>query len=562
MAVNKIATCISVIVLFAITVIAGPVDNLIARAKNMATGGDTERAIAALDSALAVSPTDFKLLLARADILAGQGDYASAYDYYIRALAQSGKDPNALYGAGMAALKKGDYAEAQELFQRGVDSGKRKAEFLHGLGLAQMELGSLAEADLTMRKAIKADAKVAKYHAALGDINFRKGVWAVALNEYKTALELDSTMTNAYLKIGESYFQSANLTDAVKNFKEYILRAPTDTFSLYRLARIFEASKNPAEAAFFYQKLTEQRPNNGEYWFGYGKAQFELDKFDQAGEALERAIALETKVAESYGMLAKIYYLNKQYFKADSAYARYEAVFGSPEDPEYWIDKGKVMFKIAETNPSFIQRAIEAFDTAIRLDSNNIAAYEYAGIARYYKQDYKGAIPFIKRKVELEGADVNVNTLRNLAICYLKTEQYDIAAATLESALKLKPDDVVMHQMLGNIYKFRLQCEKAVEHYRAALKDTTSAISAQERCKLKGNLGFCYVVLRECQNAVPLLEAAVECEPRNEEYLMSMAQAYHLCNDIKKANAFYSKVLELNPKNKAAQEGKLRTEVR
>jgi len=551
-----------VTLLWVMAAIAGPVDNLVVRAKNMAAGGNAEGAVAVIDSALAVSPTEFKLLLARADILAGQGDYQTAYDYYIRALAQSGKDPNALYGAGMAALKKGNFAEAQELFQKGVNSGKRKAEFLYGLGLAQMELGSLAEADLTMRKAIKADGKVAAYHDALGDINFRKGVWTFAISEYKTALELDSTLTSAYLKIGESFFQSADLTEAVRNFKEYVRRAPADTFSLYRLARIFEASKNPAEAAFFYQKLTEQRPNNGEYWFGYGRAEYELGKYDQAGEALEKAIALGTKVAESYGMLAKIYHQNKQYYKADSAYTRYEAAFGLPNDPEYWIDKGKVMFKIAESDPAFIARAIDAFDTAIKLDSNNIAAYEYAGIARYYKQDYKGAIPFMKRKVELAGADVNVNTLRNLAICYLKTEQYDIAAATLESALKLKPDDAVMRQMLGNIYKFRLQCDKAVEHYRAALKDTTGAISAQDRCKIKGNLGFCYVVLRECQNAVPLLESAVECEPRNEEYLMSMAQAYHLCNEIKKANAFYTKVLDLNPKNKAAQEGKLRTEIR
>jgi tetratricopeptide (TPR) repeat protein len=118
--------------------------------------------------------------------------------------------------------------------------------------------------------------------------------------------------------------------------------------------------------------------------------------------------------------------------------------------------------------------------------------------------------------------------------------------------------------MLGNIYKFRGGNDsglysKAIEHLKLALKDTTGAIQNGDKCKIKGDIGFCYVMLRECQNAIPYLEQAVNCSPRDENVNLSMAQAYHLCNRIKDANTYYKKVLEINPKNKTAIEGAAKT---
>ena len=51
-------------------------------------------------------------------------------------------------------------------------------------------------------------------------------------------------------------------------------------------------------------------------------------------------------------------------------------------------------------------------------------------------------------------------------------------------------------------------------------------------------------------------------ELKNTEYLLNLASAYHLDQKLEKANEYYKAVLDLDPNNKAAKEGYLRTKPR
>lgn len=540
--------------------LASPADKIVKMANNILEKGDLRGAEALIDSGLVTMPDEFKLLRVKGEILLLRKDYNAALDYFEKALIKKSKDPEALYGAGFSALKSGQVQKALEYFEQGVDTKKRKGDFHYGLGLVQMELGSLAEADLSMRKAIKEDKDNPIFHRALADINFKKQVWSIAISEYKKSLDLDPTQKDLYYHLAKADFYSRDFSEAVKNYKIYLKEFAADTTAWKELAKIYEASNKPSEAAFCYQKLIELTPDDGDVWFTFGEIEFNLNNYELASEALEKAVSFGSHVAESYKMLAKIYQLRKEYFKADSAYARFEQELGPPEDPGYWLDKGKVMIKIGEKDASFFDRAIESLDMAVKLDSTNSIAWEYAGLARYYKQDYKAAIPFFQKRIEL--GEPSVNALRNKAFCQLKTEKYEQAASTLEEAIVLKPDDAIMRQMIGKIYSFNGNCEKAIEHYKVALNDNTGSLSKTEKCKISGDICFCYNVMRDCNNAITYGEQAIECDPQNIDYLYNLATAYHLCNKIKLANTHYKKVLEIDPEHKGAQEGAARTEVR
>ena len=542
--------------------LAKDVDNLIA-------SGNLTEAERQVDSALVISPADYKLLTAKGNVLLAKDDYTEALDYFEKALAEKSKDPDALYGAGMAALKTDQAEKSFDYFKRGEKTGKRKGDFLYGEALSLEAQKKLAEADALIRKAISKDKKNPIYHEALGNINYDKEVWAIAISEYKQALDLDSSLTDLYYKLARANFYSRNFTDAVKYYKIYLKQHDSDVKAWHELAQICVAANNAPEAVFCYKKLTEIEPDVGDNWYTLGDLEFTLNDYDGAAQALEKAISLNSNVAESYKRLAKIYQTKQEYYKADTAYTKYEAFVGAPKDPEYWFDKGKVMLKIGTKDASFFNNAIEAFDRAISLDSTNANYWEYAGLARYYKQDYSGAIPFFLKRIDL-GTE-NVNALRNLAFCYLKTEQYDKAATTLEKAVALKPEDGVMRKMLGKIYVFlsgsqpdkaETYINKAIPHLKAALADTTGDLSAADKCEVRGDLGYCYVTLREPKPAISYLEQAIKCEPKNVDYLFNLASAYHMDNEIKLAHEYYGKVLELKPDHKAAKEGFLRTQPR
>ena len=538
------------------------VDKLIASGKI----AEAERQV---DSALVISPTDYKLMIAKGNVLMAKDDYTEALDYFEKALAEKSKDPDALYGAGMAALKTDQADKSYDYFKRGEKTGKRKGDFLYGEALALEAQKKLADADATIRKAISKDKKNPLYHEALGNINYDKEVWAIAISEYNQALDLDSSLTDLYYKLARANFYSRNFTDAVKYYKIYLKQHDSDVKAWHELAQICVAANNNAEAVFCYKKLTEIEPNDGNNWYTLGDLEFTLNDYDGAAQALEKAISLNSNVAESYKRLAKIYQTKQEYYKADTAYTKYEEFVGAPTDPEYWFDKGKVMLKIGTKDASFFNNAIVAFDKAISLDSTDANYWEYAGLARYYKQDYAGAIPFFLKRIEL-GTE-NVNALRNLAFCYLKTEQYDKAASTLEKAVALKPEDGVMRKMLGKIYVFLsgskpdqkdVYINKAIPHLKAALQDTTGDLTAADKCEIRGDLGYCYVTLTDAKSAIPYLEKAIQCDPKNVDYLFNLASAYHYDNEIKLAHEYYGKVLEIDPNHKAAKEGYLRTQPR
>lgn len=554
---------IMILLAFTVNIVYGASSNKLAeQVDEMLEAGNIVGAEAKVDSAMALSPDDHNILTSKGNVLSAKELYSEALGFYESALEHKSKHPDALYGAGWAALKTGQLEKALGYFERGVDTKKRKSDFLYGQAIAQKELGQLAEADKTIRTAISKDKKNPVLHRALGDINFAKEVWSIAISEYKETLKLDSTQTDLYYQIAKGNFFSRNFTEAVKWYKDYLKIYDSDINAWKELAAICKAANLPGESIFCYQRLVQLEPDNGEYWYTLGDLHYGVMQYDSAGAALEKAVGLEYNVAESYKRLAKVYQLRQDYNKADSAYTRYESEMGEPDDPEYWFDKGKVMIKIGQKDAAFFERAKEAFDKAIRLDSANSSYWEYGGLARYYKQEYATAIPYFDKRIEL-GTE-NVNALRNKAICLIKTEKYNEAAATLEKAIELKPDDAVMRKMIGKIYIFLSRgndsiIQKAIPHLKIALQNTEGSLSASEICEVRGDLGYCYVALAEPKNAIPYLERAVQCSAKDVDYLFNLASAYHMDNQTDKANEYYNKVLDIDPNHKGAKEGALRT---
>ncbi|MCP4581715.1 MAG: tetratricopeptide repeat protein [candidate division Zixibacteria bacterium] len=551
-------TTIMILLVFSAGIVFGASSSkLVKDVVKMLEAGNIAQAESVIDSALAVSPEDHRLLIAKGNILDIKEDYTGALNYFEQALVQKSKDSDALYGAGMAALKTDQAEKALEYFERGIDRGKRKGDFLYGKALAQKELGLLADADATIRKAISKDKENVTLIRALGDINYAKEVWSIALTQYNKVLEKDPSQTDLFYKIARANFYSKQFTESVKYYKEYLKLHESDIEAWHELATICTHANLPAEAIYCFTKLTELKPENGNNWYTLGDLQFGIRDYEASGVSLEKTLEFsaaigDSLVAESYKKLAKIYNVNKKYFKADSAYTRFEQALGAPEDPVYWFEKGKVMIKIGQKDVAFFDRAIESFGKAIELDSTDAYHWEYAALSRYYKQDYSGAIPFFLNRIEIGGE--NVNSLRNLAFCYIKTEKYELAASTLEKAIVLKPEDAIMRQMIGRIYGFlgsgteekaNKHLPNSIKHYKVALKDTTGALSSADICKMKGNIGMYYVTLRDPKNAQTYLLKAVKCSPKDIDYLYNLAMAYFLDNDCDNTLEYSGQVRDL-----------------
>ncbi len=549
--------------ILAMPALAGPGDDAYKQARDLKDNGDLQGALAAANSGLALEPANLKLLTLTADIYFEQTRYDSALVFYQRALEKKDKDPDALYGAGMSAFNLKNFDQALEFFTRGEKTGKDKAKFYYGLGMAQMEKGQYQEADINFRKAIDKDKKNPAYHLALAEVNYRNKTYPIAISEFSKAIELDSTLNsnggNIHYKMGQSQFNMRNIPGAIQEYQIDVQFHPNDTTAWMELGRIYDVSGNTPQAVLCYEKYLALSPTNGQAWFDLGKLYLKVPNETKAANAFEKAVSLKSHEAESYGQLAKIYADNKEYDKAFDAYNRYEASFGPPDSSLYWFEKGKVLMKLGEKNAPYFDSAMVAFEKSIAVDSSFAAGYEYAGLTRYYQKNYKGAIGFFLKEVALDST--SINTYRNLAFSYLKTEQYSNAAQSLVKALDLKPDDIIMRSMLARIYSFNKNYQDAVDQYEYILNHENADLNDSARCEIYPELGSDHLQLGDCRTALPILLKAEKCNPNDFSVIKNIALSYELCDKIKDANSYYKRALELNPNDKDVKKGLLRTTI-
>lgn len=552
---------IALAILLVAAAFAGPADDAYGQANQLKNKGDNQGAISAAVAGLAAEPDNFGLNNLLGELYLSQARYDSSLYYYQKALAKKGKDPDALYGAGMAAFNLKLFDEAMQYFQQGDKTGKLKGKFLYGMGLVQMEKGEYPKADLNFRKAIDKDKKNPQFHLALADVNYRTRTYPIAISEYSKAIEIDSSLyyknRDIHYRMAQAQLNMRNIPKAIEEYKTDLELFPADTTAWMELGKIYEISNNIPEAIFCYEKYLNLAGEHGDLWFNLGKLYLKVPDQEKASGAFEKAISLGSNQAESYGYLAKIYADRKEYDRAYDAYTRFEGAFGAPDSADYWIEKGKVLMKIGEKNPVYFDTALAAFDKALTINPGLSAAYEYAGLTMYYEKNYARAIGYFNKKIELDST--SVNTWRNLAFAYLKTEQYGPAANAFARALDLKPDDVIMRSMLGKIYSVNENWDRAIDQYEYILSHNGEGSSDSLKCEIYPELGFCYLSLGKYQASLGPLLKAERCNSRDETVMMNIAAAYQGVNSIKEANTYYKKVLAINPKNKGAIKGEMET---
>lgn len=540
---------------------AGPADDALDRAESLQQQGDLQGAVAAVVEGLSLEADNFKLNRLAGDLYYELGQFQEAYDFYSKALQKKKKDGDALYGAGQTALELEKFEEAAGLFERGFKARGNKARFFAGLGTAQMEQGNYTEADLNLRKAIDKDEDNPWYHVILGEINYRNNVFTIAITEFNKAIALDSTIeqevADIHIKMAESYIQQRNLEKAIEEYRKDLQLHPTDTTAWLELANICQLAQKPGDAAFCFVEYLKIMPNDGQRWFSLGELYLILRDQEKAAEAFEKAVGLEAREAESFGYLASIYSNRSEYEKAWDAYNRYEAAFGPPDSVQYWYDKGRVAIKLGTKDNAFFDTALVLFLKSAEIDSTFSSAYEYAGLAMYYKRDYSAAVPYFEKKISLDST--SVNSYRNLAFCFLKSEKYSEAAGVFEKALVIKPEDTQMRSMLAKIYTYNEKYSNSVKHYEIMLNDYSEELTDSLRCVIYPDLGLSYLKLLKCSQAIPVLAKAEKCDPDEISVLFNSASAYHACNRLDDANEYYRKVLRIDPANKEAIKGEMQT---
>jgi tetratricopeptide (TPR) repeat protein len=530
--------------------------------------GDYNQAIQLLSQYILQKPNEPEAYFYLGNAFLKKDMLDSAVVQYKKALDLKSKYWQALYQLGYAYYKQKRYDEAKETFETGLKI-KERGEFYNGLGLVQMAMDSLKDADLSFRKAISYDPKNPEYHKNLGDVNLKKGVLVIAIQSYDDALALDSTLVDVHYNLGQCYLKQMEFNKAMEEFKTVIRLDPKHKQAYLALGNLYMIDRRHyPEARVIYEEYLKFDQQNSKVYLNLGEAYYYLSKIvnflplsegdtlfksqilSKSVENLEKSIALDSKVADAYLLLGKAYQDLGKFPEALNAYENYERLLSEQnyewkkEDADYWVRKGQAQVEIGDS--ASLASAEVSLSKAIQLDSTKTQAYFSLGTALYNQGKYNEAIPFFKKKIESDTS--NANAYMNLALCYLQLKQFQEARQPLKKVVELDPNNLKPHDFLARVYYSLGQYQEAAQEYVEEIRLNPN------NCELEENAGGCFLLAKLPAQAIPHYRKAVSCFPRKVSCLMGLAQALETNKEIDEAYQYYKKVLEIDPKNKEAQD--------
>jgi len=293
----------------------------------------------------------------------------------------------------------------------------------------------LTLAESSYEKSLQLDPNNASTHAVYGNFLLQRNLKPQALTETQTALALDPN-------------------NELATINQIILLAQTE----------------PNKAEDYAKKLVDKDPNNSDYWFQYGYALSELDKNEQALNAVQKAIKLNPK-GGYYGSLADILVKLNRLNEAEKNYRKMTKSCGCQR---CWFKYARFIVK---KRPKKLDRAEKALAKAqakahmLRVSKEDMANLRMnltsAKFTPLQKKSPKKAESLARRLIK-KSPDNGYNYWA-LAAALREQERFNEAVAVAEQAVKLCPD-CSFRPRLANCLAKAGNLEKAEQTYDRMLE--------------------------------------------------------------------------------------------
>ena len=186
-----------------------------------------------------------------------------------------------------------------------------------------------------------------------------------------------------------------------------------------------------------------------------------------------------------------------------------------------------------------IDKAIEAYSHALKLNPNNAATYNNHGAAYYIKDNYARGIEDYTKAIELK-PDFAL-AYNNRGAAYGMRNDYDHAIADFSKAIELNPDDAIAYTNRGLAYSAEGNVDDAIADYTKAMKLNPNYANAYI------NRGVAYYFKGDYARAVADYNMAIERKPDDAIAYTNRGLAYSARGDVDRAIADYTEAIKSNP---------------
>jgi tetratricopeptide (TPR) repeat protein len=258
---------------------------------------------------------------------------------------------------------------------------------------------------------------------------------------------------------------------------------------LAQASKLFEQQRW-TEAAQEFQRIEEARPGQTEARLFVGKSFVHLNRFPEAGAALESYLQQHSDSAEALYLLA---------------YVRFR-----------------------ENRP---EESLQISTRAARISAPTSDDLKVVGLDYLLLKDHASAIRYLRMGVAMQPN--NVEALYALGRVLYEENQFDAAIEALQAVLRLDSRNVKAQDNLGLCFEGKNEMDRAMSAYRKAIEMDRAANRHTAQPYL--NLGMALARTDHPEQAVPLLQRAVELDPDSAKAHMELGRALMVLSRLPEA---------------------------
>ncbi len=531
----------------------------------------------------------------------------------VGAAAAAAKEADAITYAAMGDIyiRQGKYADAAKMYKGALDIDKQNMTFLSTYAECLSKAGDLRGAVVAYEQVLLMNPNAAKEYKELGAIQTKQGNQDQAMANYKKYLEKNPADEEIAVAVGNYEYGRKQYKSAAKYF-EMVKKADTHTVPfLLRLGDSYYQAENYKKVVEVYEKIRKKGVTTVVLKDILKPLAVSYEKDNQPAKAAEVYAAYVNLPGvidqdASYKRASLIEKSDQE--QAVKAYIANTKTF--PRDARNFVRLGMIYAQKKDTYP----QAAENLSAASKLTDNDVDVWQQLALVSGRLGRADAELAAYKRYSALKPQDLNVT--RRIGELLLDKKQYSEAITNFEMFLTTNDKDVKTLIMLADAYEATNRQQKTTELLVKAKSLKSNDPDVRERLykmyKRDGKKDLAETEIRELANitkdnkhrlmlcndlvdAGKLDEAAKvanevkKSDPTNRDGLMALAgiqksqkkysdavetyklvlfadnnyapacagraETHFLLNEYDRAETYYKKALQLDPKSVAAELG-------
>lgn len=489
---------------------------------------------------------------------AGLEKYDDAINVYKKAIQYNANHAHihAAFGAALSQLHR--YDEALKAYKTALDIDQKDVMILHQLGKIYSKLGNTSMAVKYQEKAVSFRPTFAEAYYQLGLLYAQDNRYNDSINAYEKAYSEDPELIQSLYNLSQVHLRNGN-RDAAREKMRIFQERKTIIEPLNKLKGAFQRTNNLNEKAKIQANIARYYLNSNDY--------------EKAVLEYEKAIGLNSKVAEAYNGIGIAYTMLKRFSEAiqsqekalvlnpefANAHASLGLTYLIQQNHELALNHYRQAISISVNNPEIRNLSIEA------------ESYKKIGMILMSQQLYSDAISAFQASIAIKPNDAEL--YHNIGISYANTEKYSDALASLNNAVEISKkildldtsdSDSLNFQttilpetyfIIGQLNEKLNDLKKAKSAYINAGTAKSYNALAQLTSKLGANYKSVNQRKIEYQKAISYANTAIELDSSIASYYNTLAIISYKIGDWEIAEKSIRKALEIEPNNLIYQEG-------